>query len=52
MVELYSDRVEYFITMNEPQCFIGLGYNGSDKAPSRNFRKQIKNDGGCLKMHM
>ena len=33
VVELYSDRVEYFITMNEPQCFIGLGYNGGDKAP-------------------
>ena len=24
--ELYSDRVKYFITFNEPQCFIGLGY--------------------------
>lgn len=33
VVELYSDRVKYFITFNEPQCFIGLGHGGGDKAP-------------------
>lgn len=33
VVELYSDRATYFITMNEPQCFVGLGYGGGDKAP-------------------
>lgn len=29
----FSDRVKYFITFNEPQCFIGLGYYGDDHAP-------------------
>ncbi len=24
--DLYSDRVKYFITFNEPQCFIGQGF--------------------------
>lgn len=33
VVELYSDRVKHFITFNEPQCFIGLGHGGGDKAP-------------------
>ena len=33
VVELYSDRVKYFITFNEPQCFIGLGYHTADHAP-------------------
>lgn len=33
VVELYSDRVKHFITFNEPQCFVGLGYGGGDKAP-------------------
>jgi len=31
--ELYSDRVKYFITFNEPQCFIGLGYLTGAHAP-------------------
>lgn len=30
---LYSDRVKYFITFNEPQCFIGLGYLSGAHAP-------------------
>jgi len=33
VVELYSDRVKYFITFNEPQCFIGCGYLGAEHAP-------------------
>lgn len=33
VVELYSDRAEYFITMNEPQCFVGHGYGKGTKAP-------------------
>lgn len=33
IVELYSDRVTYFITFNEPQCFIGLGYLNGEHAP-------------------
>ena len=31
--ELYSDRVKYFITLNEPQCFIGSGYLSGEDAP-------------------
>lgn len=33
VVELYSDRVTYFITFNEPQCFIGHGYLRGIHAP-------------------
>lgn len=33
IVELYSDRVTHFITFNEPQCFIGLGYLEARHAP-------------------
>ena len=33
MVALFSDRVEYFITFNEPQCFISGGYGTGTKAP-------------------
>lgn len=29
----FSDRVKYFLTFNEPQCFIGLGYYGDYHAP-------------------
>ncbi len=31
--ELYSDRVKYFITFNEPQCFVGSGYLSEYHAP-------------------
>lgn len=31
--ELYSDRVKHFITFNEPQCFIGLGFLSGAHAP-------------------
>lgn len=31
--ELFSDRVKYFMTFNEPQCFIGLGYMTGVFAP-------------------
>ena len=33
VVELFSDRVKYFITFNEPQCFIGQGYLQGLHAP-------------------
>ena len=33
IVELYSDRVTRFITFNEPQCFIGIGYLKATHAP-------------------
>lgn len=31
--ELYSDRVKHFFTINEPQCFIGIGYLEGVHAP-------------------
>lgn len=31
--ELFSDRVKYFITLNEPQCFIGEGHLQGLHAP-------------------
>lgn len=31
--ELFSDRVRYWITINEPQIFIGAGYKNGDFAP-------------------
>jgi len=31
--ELYSDRVKYFITFNEPQSFVGSGYLKGEHAP-------------------
>lgn len=33
VVERFSDRVKRFITFNEPQCFIGLGYLTKEHAP-------------------
>ena len=33
VAELFSDRVEHFITFNEPQCFIGQGYYQGIHAP-------------------
>ena len=31
--ERFSDRVRYFFTLNEPQCFVGLGYLRGEHAP-------------------
>ena len=33
VVEALSDRVRYWMTVNEPQCFIGAGYLGGFHAP-------------------
>lgn len=33
IAERLSDRVTHFITFNEPQCFIGLGYRQGEHAP-------------------
>lgn len=35
IAERYGDRVKDFITLNEPQCFIGLGYGAGEHAPGR-----------------
>lgn len=31
--ERFSDRVKYFFTFNEPQCFVGLGFLTGEHAP-------------------
>ena len=33
VVDALSDRVKYWITINEPQCFIGLGFWNGEHAP-------------------
>lgn len=33
VARLYSDRVKHFFTLNEPQCFIGLGFLQGEHAP-------------------
>ena len=33
VVDALSDRVQYWMTVNEPQCFIGAGYLGGVHAP-------------------
>ncbi len=33
VAERFSDRVRYFFTLNEPQCFIGLGFVTGEHAP-------------------
>lgn len=33
IAERLSDRVKYFFTLNEPQCFVGLGYLSGLHAP-------------------
>lgn len=33
VAERLSDRVKHFFTLNEPQCFIGLGYLTGEQAP-------------------
>ena len=33
VAEHFSDRVKYFFTVNEPQCFVGLGFLQKDHAP-------------------
>jgi beta-glucosidase len=33
VVDRYSDRVAHWMTINEPQCFVGLGHFGGHHAP-------------------
>ena len=33
VAERFSDRVKYFFTLNEPQCFVGLGFLQGGHAP-------------------
>lgn len=33
VAERFSDRVQHFFTLNEPQCFVGLGFLTGEHAP-------------------
>ncbi len=42
LVDHFSDRVQYWITQNEPQCYIGLGHELGRHAPGLQLpRKQV-----------
>lgn len=41
VVEALSDRVTYWMTINEPSCFIGGGYFSGDLAPFECGRKNL-----------
>jgi beta-glucosidase len=41
VVEALSGKVKYWMTFNEPQCFIGLGYVVGSHAPFLNERETI-----------
>ncbi len=51
--ERFSDRVKYFFTMNEPQCFIGLGYVRGEHAPGakRSTAETLLMGHNALKAH-
>ena len=53
VVELYSDRVRHFITFNEPQCFIGIGYLKATHAPGLSvpFKDAFQMTHNVLKAH-
>ena len=40
VAENFSDLVEFFFTINEPQCFIGLGYVTGVHAPGKKLSKK------------
>ena len=53
IAELYSDRCKNFITFNEPQCFIGLGYLNGSHAPGlkHSYRDIFRMCHNTLKAH-
>ncbi len=40
VAQCYSDRVRYFMTINEPQVILGNGYVGGDHAPGHRLGKK------------
>lgn len=40
VMDRYSDRVDHWITQNEPQCFIGSGMEGGIHAPGLKMNKK------------
>lgn len=53
VVERFSDRVTDYFTLNEPQCFIGLGYNSGEFAPGEHhtYKDQFIMVHNVLKAH-
>ena len=49
VVDALSDRVRYWMTVNEPQCFIGAGYLGGVHAP---FLRDIEHMPALLRNYM
>ncbi len=40
MVDALSDRVDRWFTLNEPQCFVGLGHGNGEHAPGLKLQKR------------
>lgn len=53
VAENFSDRVKNFFTLNEPQCFIGLGYTDTVHAPGYqgSIREGLHAAHNALKAH-
>jgi beta-glucosidase len=53
VVDRYSDRVKYWMTINEPQCFIGLGHSEGRHAPGLklSFDQVLLAAHNCLLAH-
>ena len=53
IAERFSDRVKFFFTINEPQCFIGLGYLNGVHAPGLkvNLRDTFEMAHNVMKAH-
>ena len=49
----YGDKVKFFITLNEPQCFIGLGHVSGEHAPGNvmSRRSVLEMTHNVLKAH-
>ena len=53
VAERFSDRVKYFFTLNEPQCFVGLGFLQGCHAPGvkASLRDTFEMAHNALKAH-
>lgn len=51
--ENFSDRVKYFITLNEPQCFSGISFLHGEHAPGKKleYKEQFLQVHNMLKAH-
>ena len=53
LAERFSDRVTHFFTLNEPQCFVGLGFVNGEHAPGIKapFRDTFEMAHNVMKAH-